>query len=44
MLVADKQFRQVKGYRQMPALVAQLRRHAQTVTGICQTDNQELAA
>lgn len=44
MLEAEKQFRRVKGYRQMPALVAQLRRHAETVTGICHTENNEVAA
>jgi len=44
MLAAEKQFRRVKGYRQMPALVAQLRRHAETVTGIRHTDNSEVAA
>lgn len=44
MLAAEKQFRRVRGYRQMPALVAQLRRHAETVTGIRHTDNQEVAA
>jgi transposase-like protein len=44
MLEAEKQFRRVKGFRQMPALVAQLRRHAQTITGVCQTENNEVAA
>jgi hypothetical protein len=44
MLAAEKQFRRIKGYRQMPALVAQLRRHAETVTGTCQTESNELAA
>lgn len=44
MLEAEKQFRRVKGYRQIPALVIQLRRHAETVTGVCQTENNEVAA
>lgn len=44
MLAAEKQFRRVKGYRQMPALVTQLRRHAETVTGVGHTETNEVAA
>jgi hypothetical protein len=44
MLAAEKQFRRVKGYRQMPALVAQLRRHAEIVTGVRHTETNEVAA
>ena len=44
MLAAEKQFRRVKGCRQMPALVAQLRRHTATVTGVCHTGHNEVAA
>ncbi len=32
MLEAEKSFPAVRGYRQMPALVARLRAHAETVT------------
>jgi hypothetical protein len=44
LLEAERQFRRVKGYRQMPAVVAQFRRHAETVTSVCQTDNNAVAA
>ena len=44
MLAAEKQFRRVKGYRQMPALVAQLRRHAESVTSVRHTETNEVAA
>lgn len=44
MLAAEKQFRRVRGHRQIPALVAQLRRHAESVTGVCDTEINEVAA
>lgn len=44
MLAAEKQFRRIKGYRQMPALVAQLRRHAHAVTPLSDTERIEVAA
>jgi transposase-like protein len=44
MLAAEKQFRRVKGHKQMPALVAQLRRHAQEVTPQCDTEDNQVAA
>lgn len=44
MLAAEKQFRRVKGHRDMPALVAQLRRHAETVTDVRHTEDQQVAA
>ena len=44
MLEAEKSFRRVKGYRQMPALVAQLRAHAAAVTPPCDTEQNSLAA
>jgi len=52
MLEAEKSFRRVKGYRQMPALVAQLRAHAarvaenesDTVTDPCDTEHNPTAA
>jgi len=44
MLEGEKQCRRVKGYRQIPALVAQVRRHAEHVTGTCQIDDNEAAA
>lgn len=44
MLEAEKSFRRVKGYRQMPALVAQLRAHAETVTPTCNTGKEPIAA
>jgi hypothetical protein len=44
MLEAEKSFRRVKGYRQMPALVAQLRAHAKTVTPTCDTGKEPIAA
>lgn len=40
MLEAEKQFRRIKGNQQMPAL----RRHAETVTGICDTAFNDVAA
>jgi putative transposase len=44
MLAAEKQFRRIKGYRQMPALVAALRRHAASVTPLSDTERIEVAA
>jgi transposase-like protein len=44
MLEAEKSFRRVKGYRQMPALVAQLRAHANAVTPSCDTGREPIAA
>jgi putative transposase len=44
MLEAEKSFRRVRGYRQMPALVAQLRLHAETVTPSCNTGKEPIAA
>ena len=44
MLEAEKSFRRVRGYRQMPALVAQLRAHAETVTSSCDTGKEPIAA
>lgn len=38
MLEAEKSFRRLKGYRQMPTLVAALRHHAATVTPPCHTE------
>jgi transposase-like protein len=44
MLEAEKSFRRVKGYRQMPALVTQLRAHAAAVTLTCDTGKEPIAA
>ena len=52
MLEAEKSFRRVRGYKQMPALVAQLRAHAtrvahnepDTVTPPCNTEHNPIAA
>ncbi len=44
MLEAERSFRRVRGYRQMPALVAQLRLHAETVTPTCDTRKEPIAA
>ena len=52
MLEAEKSFRRVRGYKQMPALVAQLRAHAtrvaknesDTVTRPCDTEHNPIAA
>lgn len=44
MLAAERQFRRVKGHRDMGALVAQLRRHAESVAGVCDTEINEVAA
>lgn len=52
MLEAEKSFRRVRGYKQMPALVAQLRAHAariaenesDTVTPPCDTEHNPIAA
>lgn len=44
MLEAEKSFRRVKGHRQMPVLVAALRRHAEHVTGTCNTEKDSIAA
>ncbi|NIA26353.1 MAG: hypothetical protein GWP04_12475 [Gammaproteobacteria bacterium] len=44
MLEAEKSFRRVKGYRQMPALVTQLRAHAAAITPTCDTGKEPIAA
>jgi hypothetical protein len=44
MLEAEKSFRRVRGYRQMPALVARLRLHAETVIPPCDTGKEPIAA
>ena len=44
MLEAEKSFRRVRGYRQMPALVAQLHAHAAAVTPPCDTQQDSIAA
>jgi putative transposase len=44
LLEAERKFRRLRGHRQMPALVAALRRHAAAVTPPCDTDNNEIAA
>jgi transposase-like protein len=44
MLEAEKSFRRVRGYRQMPALVDQLRTHAEAVTPTCDTGKEPIAA
>ena len=44
MLEAEKSFRRVKGYRQMPALVTQLRAHAAAVTPPRDTEQDSIAA
>jgi transposase-like protein len=44
MLQAEKSFRRVRGYRQIPALVAQLRLHAEAVTTSCDTGKEPIAA
>jgi transposase-like protein len=44
MLEAEKSFRRVRGYRQMPALVARLRVHAETVIPPCDTGKEPIAA
>jgi transposase-like protein len=44
VLEAERKFRRVRGYKQMPQLVAALTRHAETVTPTCHTDHNELAA
>jgi transposase-like protein len=44
LLEAERKFRRVRGYRQMPDLVAALARHAETVTPGCDTDLNDLAA
>jgi hypothetical protein len=41
MINAQRSFRRVKGYKNMPLLVAALRRHAETVTPACK--NEEAA-
>ena len=41
MLNAERSFRRVKGCRDMPTLVAALRRHIETVTPSC--ENEEVA-
>jgi transposase-like protein len=44
LLEAERQFRRVRGHRQLPQLVAALRRHTDAVTPPCQTDNNEQVA
>jgi len=44
MLEAEKSFRRVRGYRQMPALVTQLRAHTAAVTPPCDTEQDSIAA
>jgi putative transposase len=44
LLEAERKFRRLRGHRQMPQLVAALRRHAQTITPPCDTDNNTIAA
>jgi hypothetical protein len=44
LLEAEKKFRRVRGYRQMPDLVAAVGRHAKSVTPPCDTDRNDLAA
>ena len=44
VLEAERRFRRVRGYKQMPRLVAALARHVETVTPPCDTDHNELAA
>ena len=44
MLEAEKSFRRVRGYRQMPALIAQLTAHAATVKSPCDTGKETIAA
>jgi transposase-like protein len=44
LLEAERKFRRLRGHRQMPQLVAALRRHAQAVTPACDTDNNPVAA
>ena len=41
MINAQRSFRRVKGYKNMPILVAALRRHTDTVTPAC--NNEEAA-
>ena len=43
MAEAERKFRRVRGHKQMPALVAALARHVDTVTARCHTE-QDLAA
>ena len=38
MLNAERSFRRLKGYKQMPALVAALERHVDAVTPSCDTE------
>ena len=44
LLEAEKKFRRLRGHRQMPQLVAALRRHAEAVTPTCETDKNSIAA
>ncbi len=39
LLEAERKFRRLRGHNQMPQLVAALRRHAQTVTSTCETQD-----
>ncbi|MCP4960053.1 MAG: IS256 family transposase [Actinomycetia bacterium] len=43
LLEAERRFRRLRGHKQMPQLVAALRRHIETVTPVCDTE-QDLAA
>ncbi len=44
MLEAERRFRRLRGHAQMPQLVTALGRHADTVTPLSHTDNNENAA
>ena len=44
LLEAEKKFRRLRGHRQMPQLVAALRRHADAVTPTRETDKNSIAA
>lgn len=44
LLEAERKFRRLRGHRQMPQLVAALRRHAETVTPTCDTGQDSIAA
>lgn len=44
LLEAKKQFRRVRGYRQIPHLQSALARHIQSVTPPCHTEQDSIAA
>ena len=44
LLEAEKKFRRVRGYRQLPDLLAAIGRHADSVTPPCDTELNDLAA